>query len=234
MTKPFIVIFTGAGVSAESGLATFRASDGLWENHRIEDVASPEGWARNPSLVLDFYNQRRAQAKKAEPNPAHLVIRELEQWFDVQVITQNIDNLHERAGSSRVLHLHGSLFHARGTGQNHQVLEWTEDIRLGDFANDGSQLRPHIVWFGEAVPMIEPAIEQVEKAEAMVVIGTSLQVYPAASLLQYLPPQNPIILLDPNPARTAAGTVEIFAEAASSGMHKVKERLLQVFGILLS
>lgn len=231
MNKPFVVVFTGAGVSAESGLATFRASDGLWENHRIEDVASPEGWARNPSLVLDFYNQRRAQAKRAEPNPAHLVIRELEEWFDVQVITQNVDNLHERAGSSKVIHLHGSLFHARGTGRNQAVVDWTEDIRPSDLADDGSQLRPHIVWFGEAVPMIEPAIEEVMKAEAMVVVGTSLQVYPAASLLQYLPPQHPIFLLDPNPAKAGTGRVEVFAEAASTGMHKVKERLLEVFGI---
>lgn len=231
MSKPFIVVFTGAGVSAESGLATFRASDGLWENHRIEDVASPEGWARNPSLVLDFYNQRRSQAKMAEPNPAHLVIQELEQWFDVQVITQNVDNLHERAGSNKVIHLHGSLFHARGTGRNQAVVEWTDDILPGDLAEDGSQLRPHIVWFGEAVPMIDPAIEQVMKAEAMVVVGTSLQVYPAASLLQYLPPQHPIFLLDPNPAKAGTGRLEVFAEAASTGMHKVKDRLLEVFGI---
>lgn len=231
MKKPFIVVFTGAGVSAESGLATFRASDGLWENHRIEDVASPEGWARNPALVLDFYNQRRRQAKAANPNPAHHGIKELETWFDVQVITQNVDDLHERAGSSRVIHLHGSLFHARGTGQNQTIVEWKDDIHAGDLAEDGSQLRPHIVWFGEAVPMIEPAIEQVEKAEAMVVVGTSLQVYPAASLLQYLPPQNPIILLDPNPAKAGAGRLKVFAEAASSGINKVKERLLEIFGI---
>jgi NAD-dependent deacetylase len=231
MRKPFIVVFTGAGVSAESGLSTFRASDGLWENHRIEDVASPEGWVRNPGLVLEFYNQRRSQAKKAEPNSAHHTIRELETWFDVQVITQNVDNLHERAGSGKIIHLHGSLFHARGTGHKSQIIGWEDDIQVGDLAEDGSQLRPHIVWFGEAVPMMEPAIEEVMKADAMVVVGTSLQVYPAASLLQYLPPQNPILLLDPKPARAASRQAEIFAETASAGMPKVKERLLEIFGI---
>ncbi len=231
MKKPFLVVFTGAGVSAESGLATFRASDGLWENHRIEDVASPEGWNRNPALVLEFYNLRRIQAKKAEPNAAHRVIRELENWFDVLVITQNVDNLHERAGSSRVIHLHGSLFHARGTGRNQEVLEWSKDeILQGDLAPDGSQLRPHIVWFGESVPMMGPATEEVMKADAMVVVGTSLQVYPAASLLDYLPRRNPLILLDPAPAVPSGRQVEIIAEKAAAGMQDVRDSLLRHFG----
>ena len=232
MGKPEIAVFTGAGISAESGLATFRASDGLWENHRIEDVASPEGWQRNPGLVLDFYNQRRMQARRAEPNAAHLGIAALEEWFRVSVITQNVDNLHDRAGSSRITHLHGSLFQSRGTGRKQEVLDWDRDeMHIGDLAPDGSQLRPHIVWFGEAVPMMDSAIEQVSRAEALLVVGTSLQVYPAASLLSYLPASQPILYLDPNPAPTYGRRVEVFQEKASTGMEKVQQRLREIFSL---
>ena len=233
MPKPKIAVFTGAGISAESGLATFRASDGLWENHRVEDVASPEGWHRNPELVLDFYNQRRIQARKAQPNAGHIGIAELENWFEVSVITQNVDNLHERAGSKNIIHLHGSLFQARGTERNQEVLEFEKDLmKIGDLAPDGSQLRPHIVWFGEAVPMMEPAIREVEQSEALLVVGTSLQVYPAASLLSYLPPLQPILYLDPNPAPTyGRRDVEVIAENASSGMARVQKRLLELFSL---
>ena len=231
MAKPKISVFTGAGISAESGLATFRASDGLWENHRVEDVASPEGWRRNPGLVLDFYNQRRRQARNALPNAAHIGIFELEKYFDVAVITQNVDNLHERAGSTSVIHLHGSLFHARGTGKNQKVIEWEEDILPGDLAEDGSQLRPHIVWFGEAVPMMDPAIDEVMNSEALLVVGTSLQVYPAASLLGYLPAGLPVLYLDPNPAAALGKRVEVFAEMATAGIEKVGMRLMELFSI---
>ncbi len=233
MAKPRIAVFTGAGVSAESGLATFRASDGLWENHRIEDVASPEGWQRNQALVLDFYNQRRKQARKAVPNPSHAGIAALEEWFDVTVVTQNVDNLHERAGSSKIIHLHGSLFQARGTGKKEEILEWNHDLLPGDLASDGSQLRPHIVWFGEAVPMMDAAVEVVLHSEALLVVGTSLQVYPAASLLSYLPAGRSILYLDPNPAATGSGRVEVFAENASTGIGKVGERLREIFGVQL-
>jgi len=231
-----IVVFTGAGVSAESGIATFRASDGLWENHRIEDVASPEGWAKDPSLVLEFYNMRRAQARKALPNLAHETIRELEQWFEVVVVTQNIDNLHERAGSSRIIHLHGSIFHARGTGKNEDLVELhSEDIQIGDLASDGSQLRPHIVWFGESVPMMDFAIEEVLSADVLLVVGTSLQVYPAASLLSYLPSGKPIFLVDPSPSIPSIGkNLEVIKSKAVEGLPLVKEMLLRHFSITTS
>ncbi len=231
-----LVVFTGAGVSAESGIATFRASDGLWENHRIEDVASPEGWAKDPSLVLDFYNMRRAQARKAMPNLAHETICELEQWFDVVVVTQNIDNLHERAGSRRIIHLHGSIFHARGTGKNEELVELhSEDIQIGDLASDGSQLRPHIVWFGESVPMMDFAIEEVLSADALLVVGTSLQVYPAASLLTYLPSGKPIFLVDPSPSIPSVGkNLEVIRTKAVEGLPLVKDMLLRHFNITTS
>lgn len=182
--KPKVVVLTGAGVSAESGLATFRGADGLWEGHRVEDVATPEAFHRNPELVLEFYNQRRRQAVKAQPNLAHLAIRNLELDYEVMVITQNVDHLHEMAGSSQVLHLHAKLFESRSTKNPAAIfkIEGTELV-LGDLAPDGSQLRPNIVWFGEAVPMMEAAINEVALADVLVVVGTSLQVYPAASLV---------------------------------------------------
>lgn len=185
MQKPKIVVFTGAGVSAESGIATFRDSDGLWHNHRIEDVASPQGWARNPQLVLDFYNQRRAEIARAQPNAAHKAIAQLEQAFDVCVVTQNIDDLHERGGSSHVLHLHGEIIKARSYVDEADIYSiGYADIKLGDASTAGHQLRPFIVWFGEAVPLYEEAEDIIAQADKILVIGTSLSVFPAAYLLQ--------------------------------------------------
>lgn len=193
-----IVVLTGAGISAESGISTFRDANGLWENHDIMEVASPQGWAKNPELVLGFYNLRRAQLKEVQPNAAHHFLKDLEQKHEVVVITQNVDDLHERAGSSKVIHLHGELIKVRSEKNEDLVKEWREDIHLGDLAEDGAQLRPHIVWFGEMVPMMEIAIAEVEMADVMLVIGTSLQVYPAASLIDYMEFGKPIYVIDPH------------------------------------
>ncbi len=188
MNPKKIVVLTGAGISAPSGLATFRAQNGLWNEHRVEDVATPEGWERNPGLVLDFYNQRRAQAAAAEPNAGHRAIAALEARYEVVVITQNVDNLHERAGSTRVLHLHGELTKVRSTLDPSYIVDvGSRAIHLGDRCPAGGQLRPHIVWFGEAVPLIEDAIEEVQEAGKLLVVGTSLAVYPAAGLIDYAP-----------------------------------------------
>lgn len=185
MKKPKIVVFTGAGVSAESGIATFRDSNGLWHNHRIEDVASPEGWQRNRQLVLDFYNQRRADIARAQPNPAHQAIAKLEMAFDVCVVTQNIDDLHERGGSSKIIHLHGEITKARSSVNEDDIYPiGYVDIKLGDTCRQGSQLRPHIVWFGEAVLFYAEAEKVISAADKILVIGTSLSVFPAAYLLQ--------------------------------------------------
>lgn len=193
-----VVVLTGAGISAESGLKTFRDGDGLWENHRVEDVATPEAWRRDPELVLRFYNERRKAAANAVPNVAHLALAELEQDFNVHIITQNVDNLHERAGSSNVLHLHGELTKVRSVANEALISDiGAEAIQLGDLAADGQQLRPHIVWFGEMVPLIEPAIELAQDADFFLVIGTSLQVYPAANLIQYVPLLAPKFIIDP-------------------------------------
>jgi NAD-dependent deacetylase len=197
--KKKLVVLTGAGMSAESGIPTFRGSDGLWENHRIEDVASPEGWQRDPHLVLHFYNERRKKVWEVTPNRGHEILAELENQFDVQIITQNIDNLHERAGSSNVLHLHGEITKSRSTAKSDLVYDisgW--ELKWGDRCEMGSQLRPHIVWFGEAVPMIEPAARLVSEADIFVVVGTSLQVYPAAGLITYAPTFCPKYIIDPN------------------------------------
>lgn len=194
--KPRLVVLTGAGISAESGLRTFRDSDGLWEGYDVYEVASPKGWQNNPGLVLDFYNSRRRDVKNAQPNAAHTGLAELEAKYDVRVITQNIDDLHERGGSSRVLHLHGEIFKMRSVKNEELIFDIQEDIRLGDLAEDGGQLRPHIVWFGEAVPMIEQAVREVMWADIFVVIGTSLQVYPAASLLNYIRQEAVVYLID--------------------------------------
>jgi NAD-dependent deacetylase len=185
-----IVVFSGAGISAESGLKTFRATDGLWEEHRVEDVATPEAWQRDPATVLRFYNERRRGVVNAQPNAAHLALATLEQHARVHIITQNIDDLHERAGSSNVLHLHGEILLARSS-VDETLLYATHgnDIHIGDLCERGSQLRPHVVWFGEAVPMMEPAAELVEQADILLVVGTSLAVYPAASLLQFVRPE---------------------------------------------
>jgi NAD-dependent deacetylase len=189
--KKHIVILTGAGISAESGIKTFRDSDGLWMGHDINDVATPRGFAKNPALVLDFYNQRRREVKKANPNLAHTGLADLEEKFEVTIITQNIDDLHERGGSKNVLHLHGEIFKMRGCKNNSKIFNILDDITVGDFAEDGSQLRPHIVWFEEDVPMIETAVEVVRNADIFVVIGTSLQVYPAAGLIDLVKDEVP-------------------------------------------
>lgn len=181
-----LVVLTGAGISAESGLRTFRDSDGLWEGHNIEDVATPRAWLRNPQLVLDFYNQRRRDVLAAKPNLAHKVLAELEQDYDVHIITQNVDDLHERAGSTKVLHLHGEILKMRSERAEHRIYPVTKDIQLGDKAIDGGQYRPHIVWFEEPVPMIEHAIPIMYEADIFVLIGTSLAVYPAAGLVDYV------------------------------------------------
>ncbi|SDX66068.1 SIR2 family NAD-dependent protein deacylase [Hymenobacter psychrophilus] len=227
-----IVALTGAGISAESGLATFRASDGLWENHRIEDVATPEGWAKNPALVLDFYNQRRAAARAAQPNAGHLALAGLEDQFEVVVITQNVDDLHERAGSSRVLHLHGKLFESRSSRHEQLVYPMSSDrIELGENCEKGHQLRPNIVWFGEAVPMMEVAMEEVETADALLIVGTSLQVYPAAGLVDYVPRNAPIYIIDPGrPPLSARPRLHFITEPATTGTPHVAEQLRQLFG----
>ncbi len=197
MGKKKLVILTGAGISAESGIRTFRDSNGLWEGHDVMEVASPEGWRKNQALVLDFYNQRRKQALEVEPNEAHLELARLEAYFDVTIITQNVDNLHERAGSSKVLHLHGELFKSQSCLDPTLVYDiegW--EIKLGDCCEKGSQLRPYIVWFGEMVPMMEPAIDAAMAADIFAVIGTSMLVYPAASLIQYAPTSSPKFIID--------------------------------------
>ncbi len=193
-----IVVLTGAGISAESGISTFRDANGLWENHDIMEVASIEGWRKNPELVLNFYNLRRRQLKKVQPNSAHYFLKELEEKYEVVIITQNVDDLHERAGSSKIIHLHGELLKVRSEKNENLVYEHSEDIILGDLAEDGGQLRPHIVWFGEMVPMMERAIDEVSDADIMLVIGTSLQVYPAASLIDFIEYGKPVFVIDPN------------------------------------
>lgn len=215
-----IVVLTGAGISAESGIKTFRDAGGLWEGHDIMEVASPQGFLNNPALVLDFYNKRRKQLLQVVPNHAHLALRKLEDFFNVTIITQNVDDLHERAGSTQVLHLHGELLKARCTGNHNHMVPWHKDMQLGDQCEDGHQLRPHIVWFGEDVPLMGTAIELTKNADIMLIVGTSLQVYPAASLLDFLAPQIPIYLIDPNPSGsiTATKNLTIIAETASIGV----------------
>lgn len=216
-----IVVLTGAGMSAESGIATFRGTGGLWEKHRIEDVASPEGFIANPGLVLDFYNQRRHELLRAKPNAGHTGLARLEKDFDVRIITQNIDNLHEQAGSTHVLHLHGELMKARSVKHPERIYELSEgncDINLGDKDPYGDQLRPYIVWFGEPVPMIEPAIELVEQSDIFVIIGTSLNVYPAAGLLNYIRHGQPVYLIDPMEIRSYRQDIHFIKAGASEGV----------------
>lgn len=198
-SKKHLVVLTGAGVSAESGLKTFRDSDGLWMGYNIDEVATFDGFCHNPKLVLDFYNMRRREVEKVHPNAAHLGFASLEDKYDVSIITQNIDDLHERAGSSRVLHLHGEIFKMCSSLNNEIVFDTVGDISIGNLAPDGSQLRPYIVWFGEHVPMIETAVEIIKTADIFVIVGTSLQVYPAAGLIDYLSTDVPRYLIDPNP-----------------------------------
>jgi NAD-dependent deacetylase len=223
-----IVALTGAGISAESGIPTFRDSGGLWEGHRVEDVATPEGWAANRELVLNFYNQRRKKALEVNPNRGHEILAELEEHFDVTVVTQNVDNLHERAGSSKVVHLHGSLFESRSTANPSLVYPingW--ELRIGDKCELGSQLRPNIVWFGEMVPMMEVAAVLAADADIFVVAGTSMVVYPAAGLIDYVRPEAPKYIVDPNkPQLTYVRNVTFFSEKASTGMVKLRDLLL--------
>ena len=232
--KKKIVVLTGAGVSAESGVSTFRDSDGLWEKHKVEDVASIEGWYRNPSLVLDFYNARRAQLPQVRPNAAHIAIAELENEYDVTVVTQNVDNLHERAGSTRIIHLHGELTKVRPENCCNDRDGYSEDtvfdigadlIHLGDMAPNGAQLRPHIVWFGEAVPKIDKAIDAVEAADMLLIVGTSLQVYPAAGLYRYARMDAPIYIIDPKDVPVRDGRITHIKEVATKGMEVFKNIL---------
>lgn len=221
-----IVVLTGAGISAESGIKTFRDADGLWEGHDIMEVGSPIGWNKNSELVLDFYNKRRAQLLTVKPNKAHEILAELEEHFDIHIITQNVDDLHERAGSNKVVHLHGELLKVRSIF----VLDWKNDLNLGDFDLEGNQLRPHIVWFGEDVPMIEHAIEIVETADILIIIGTSLQVYPAAGLMNYVNQNVPVYYIDPKPATIydLPNELKILSLTAVEGMKIVKEELLNL------
>ena len=226
--KKKLVILTGAGISAESGIKTFRDSDGLWEGHNVMDVATPEGWRKNPELVLDFYNQRRKQLKEVQPNLGHQILAELESNFEVFIITQNVDDLHERAGSTNVLHLHGELLKVRSSTNPNYILDWQEDLNFGDIDNKGMQLRPHIVWFGEEVPALEEAITITQSADYFAVIGTSLQVYPAAGLIDFTAPQTPVFYIDPKPIKipNLRNPLEIIPEVASEGMKTLKKKLI--------
>ena len=220
------VVLTGAGISAESGLQTFRDSGGLWEGYRVEDVCTPEAFARRPQTVIDFYNARRRAAAAAEPNAAHFALADLERAYDVQIITQNVDDLHERAGSGKVLHLHGELNKLRSTVDENEILPWQGDQTLADRDSRGYPLRPHIVWFGEAVPLIEEAVRLVEAADTVIVVGTSLKVYPAASLLHYARFGVPVYLIDPKPNTDVSG-VEILAQTAVRGVPALVAELLR-------
>jgi len=225
-----LVILTGAGMSAESGIKTFRDSDGLWENYRIEDVCTPEALERNPELVNHFYNERRKQLYEAQPNAGHKGLAELENYFDVRIITQNIDNLHEQAGSSHVIHLHGELLKAcsvHDLNTTYDISPENPDLHIGDKDPHGVQLRPFIVWFGEAVPMIAPAIRLVEDCDIFVVIGTSLNVYPAAGLLNYVRRGQPIYLIDPKEVKAYRNDIRFIRKGASEGVKELKELLLQ-------
>ncbi len=228
--KKKLVVLTGAGISAESGIQTFRDTDGLWEGHNVNDVATPEGWERNPELVMDFYNKRRAQLHTVLPNLAHEILAELEHDFDVTIITQNVDNLHEKAGSTAVLHLHGELLKVRSTISNKYILDWNKDLTFNDFDDKGHQLRPHIVWFGEAVPELENAVSIVQSADILIVVGTSLQVYPAASLMNFAKEDVPVYYIDLNPAEVLDPplNLKIIASKASKGLQTIKKDLLKL------
>ena len=223
-----LVVLTGSGISAESGLSTFRDSGGLWEGFDINDVASIDGWYRDPEKVLEFYNQRRKNALEAKPNNGHRVLAELEKYFSVTIITQNVDNLHEQAGSGNIIHLHGELFKSRSTGDESLIYDITGwELKTGDKCEKGYQLRPHIVWFGESVPLMEMAIQTTMSAEIFLVVGTSLVVYPAAGLLDYVQQRVPIYIVDPViPRKLLRPDVHYFEEKASTGMNKVMVELL--------
>ncbi len=225
--KKKIVILSGAGISAESGIPTFRDGGGLWEGHKVEDVATPEGWHKDPLLVLDFYNQRRKQALEVKPNRGHEITAELQNEFDVSVVTQNVDDLHERAGSKKVIHLHGSLFESRSTKYEslvYPIKGW--ELKWGDTCEKGSQLRPNIVWFGEQVPLMEVAAELAAKADLFIVVGTSMAVYPAAGLINYVPKKVNKFIVDPNiPPLSSISNVEFITDMASIGMEKVRKKI---------
>ncbi|WP_264620343.1 SIR2 family NAD-dependent protein deacylase [Flavobacterium sp. 7A] len=225
--KKKLVILSGAGMSAESGIKTFRDSDGLWEGHNVMDVATPEGWHRNTELVLDFYNQRRRQLFEVLPNSGHLTLAEMEDDFEINIVTQNVDDLHERAGSTNVLHLHGELIKVRSIADQTAIQDWTGDLIIGDLDAKGNQLRPHIVWFGEEVPALEQAIDLVEQADYVVVIGTSMQVYPAAGLIDFAKKDCLLFYIDPKPASipNLRNKLELITMSASEGVQFLKERL---------
>ena len=227
MGKKKVVVLTGAGMSAESGLKTFRDANGLWEGHDVMQVASPQGFARNPELVLEFYNQRRRQLLGVSPNAGHHALASLEKHFEVSVVTQNVDNLHEQAGSSHVVHLHGELFKVRSTVDENYILEWQHDLVLGDVDKNGHQLRPHIVWFGEMVPMMETAIRITQQADILIIVGTSMQVYPAAGLINYAPQQTPIYFIDPRPTISSSDffNLTVISETAAAGVPTLVDRL---------
>lgn len=223
-----ITILTGAGISAESGIKTFRGSDGLWENHKVTDVATPEAWVRDPELVLRFYNERRAQIRQAQPNKAHLALADLEKKFKVNIITQNIDDLHERAGSSHVMHLHGEINQSRSSIDVNLIYDVVDvEMQMGEQCELGSQLRPNIVWFGEAVPMIEQAIPLMAKADIVIVIGTSLQVYPAAGLLDFAIPNTKIYNIDPNSVMQSADDITIIKQNAGIAVPMLVQKLIE-------
>ena len=221
-----IVILTGAGISAESGIKTFRDSDGLWEDHDIMEVASPVGWENNMKKVLAFYNLRRQQLLEVNPNPAHYYLAKLEEKFRVSIITQNIDDLHERAGSEKVIHLHGELLKVRSTFDEDLIMDWKKDLKIGDFCEYKYQLRPHVVWFGEAVPMFSKAVELTQQADILIIIGTSMQVYPAAALVDFVKEETPIYFIDPNPTINSSPNLTIIKEKASIGVPKLVNILM--------
>lgn len=220
MKKQRIAIISGAGMSQESGISTFRDANGLWENHDIMEVASIDGWIKNPELVLEFYNKRRRQLKEVYPNEGHKLLASMEKKYDIHIITQNVDDLHERAGSTKVLHLHGELRKVRSEKNVSLCYEWHDDLQMGDLARDNHQLRPAIVWFGEAVPLIETAAEIIALADVVIIVGTSLQVYPAASLYHYANENSNLIYIDPNPIKIAMRGKHIYyvQEKASKGL----------------
>jgi len=233
MPKKKIVVLTGAGISAESGIQTFRDADGLWEGHDVMEVASPEGWRKNKEMVLDFYNQRRKQLHEVKPNAGHLALAELDEHFEVCVITQNVDDLHERSGSKRILHLHGELLKVRSSMDPSIIKDWTGDLTSEDKCPKGSQLRPHIVWFGEAVPELDKAAAMTSIADILIIVGTSLQVYPAASLSAYAPANIPIYYVDPKPQLNhellQVKNLTVVAEKGTTGLRKVVDLLIDKY-----
>ncbi|HET8885070.1 MAG TPA: NAD-dependent deacylase [Salinimicrobium sp.] len=224
-----LVVLSGAGISEESGIKTFRDSGGLWEGHDIMEVASPQGWINNKEIVLDFYNKRRKQLFEVKPNSAHIELAKLEQFFEVNVITQNVDDLHERAGSKKVVHLHGELLKARSDKNEDYIIEWEKDLKIGDNDPEGNQLRPHIVWFGENVPMLDKAIELTSMADILLIVGTSMQVYPAAGLIDFVAEEIPVFFVDPKPAVVSRQNLYVFEEKASTGIREVANRLISDF-----